>query len=78
MPKQVLCLDTVEFAKFSSHVSSVIDQQGKLGHAYVGDHHAYCGFHPDLMENNRESMERCNRDTNNNNTGCIVIGSLPY
>ena len=69
--RQVLCLGTVEFAEFSSQASYVVDQKGKLWHAYVGDHYSYCVFHP----NNCESMERWNSDTNNYNTECIVIGS---
>ena len=58
------CLGPVEFTDYSSPVFSVIDQHGKLGHAYADDHQVYCGFHPDSLYSNCESMERCIRDIN--------------
>ena len=54
----------VEFTEYSSPVFSVIDQQWKLGHAYADDHQVYCGFHPDSLYSNCESMERCIRYIN--------------
>ena len=35
------CLGHVVFTDYSSPVFSVIDQHGKLGHAYAGDHQVY-------------------------------------
>ena len=34
----------------------------KLGHAYADDHRVYCSFHPDSMDSDYESMERCISD----------------
>ena len=51
------CLGPVEFTEYSSPVFSVIDQHGKLGHTYADDRQAYCGFHPDSLYSNCESME---------------------
>ena len=42
----------------SSPVFSIIDQHGKLGHAYADDHQFYCSFHPYFMDSKCESMER--------------------
>ena len=80
------CLGPVEFTEYSSPVFSVINQHGKLGHAYAGEHQVYCGFHPDSLYSNCESMERCIRDINswmqgtrfkmnNSKTEYILIGT---
>ena len=80
------CLGPVVFTDYSSHVFSVIDQHGKLGHAYADDHQVYCGFHPDSLYSNCESMERCIRDINswmqgmklkmnNSKTEYVLIGT---
>ena len=61
---QGLCLGPVEFTEHSSCVFFIIDQHGKLGHAYDDDHLVYCGLHPDYMDSNQESMERCISDIN--------------
>ena len=58
------CLGPVVFTYYSSPVFSVIDQHWKLGHAYADDHQVFCGFHPDSLYSNCESMERFIRDTN--------------
>ena len=58
------CLGPVVFTEYSSIVFSVIDQHGKLGHAYANDHQVDCGFHPDSLYSNCEFMERCIRDIN--------------
>ena len=52
------CLGPVEFTEYSSPVFSVIDQHGKLGHAYADDHQVYCGFHPDSLCSNCEGAMR--------------------
>ena len=36
------CLRPVEFTEYSSPVFSIIDEHGKLGHAYADDHQVYC------------------------------------
>ena len=43
------CLGPVEFTGYSNPGFSVIDQHGKLGHAYTGDHQVYCSFHHDSI-----------------------------
>ena len=48
--------------EYSSPVFYGINQQGKLGHAYTDDHQVYCSFHPDSMDSDYESMERCISD----------------
>ena len=55
-------LGPVEFTEYSSPIFSIINQHGKLGHAYADDHQVYCSFHPDSMDINRESMEQCISD----------------
>ena len=57
------CLGPVEFTEYCSPVFYVINQHGKLGHAYADDHQVYCTFHPDSMDSDYESMERCISDT---------------
>ena len=80
------CLGPVEFTEYCSPVFSIIDQHGKLGHAYADDHQVYRSFHPDSMDINRELMQRCISDIstwmddiklklNNSKTGYILIGT---
>ncbi len=52
-------LGPAEFTAYSSPVFHSIDQHGMLGHVYADDNQVYCGFNPDSMHRNRESMERC-------------------
>ena len=56
------CLGPIEFTEYCSLLFSIINQHGKLGHAYADDHQVYGSFHPDFMNINRESMERCISD----------------
>ena len=56
------CLGPVEFTEYSSPILSIINQHGKLGHAYADGHQVYCSFHSDSMDINRESMEQCISD----------------
>ena len=56
------CLGPVEFTKYCIPLFSIINQHGKLGHAYADDHQVYCSFHPDSMNINHEPMERCISD----------------
>ena len=51
-------LGPVEFTEYSSPVFYVINQHGKLGHAYADDHQIYCSFHPDSVDIDCESIER--------------------
>ena len=56
------CLGPVEFTEYCSPLFSIINQHGKLGHAYADDHQVYCSFHPDSMDINSESMDICISD----------------
>ena len=56
------CLGPVKFMEYSSPVFYALNQHGKLGHAYTDDHQVYCTFHPDSMDSDYESMERCISD----------------
>ena len=58
------CLGPVVFTDYSSPVFSVNDQHGKQGHAFADDYQVYCGFLPDSLYSNCESMELCIRDIN--------------
>ena len=79
-------LGSVEFTVYSSPIFSIINQHGKLGHAYADVHQVYCSFQPDSMDINRESMEQCisgiktwmqgmKLKFNHSNTEYILIGT---
>ena len=52
------CLGPVEFTEYCSSGFSIINQHGKLGHAYADDRQVYCSFHPDSVDIKREFMEQ--------------------
>ena len=56
------CLGPVEFTEYCSPFFSITIQYGKLGHYHADDHQVYCSFHPDYMDINCKSMERCISD----------------
>ena len=72
------CLGPVEFTEYCSPVFSVINQQGKLRHAYADDHQFYCSFHPDSMDINRDIstwMEGMKLKLNHSKTEYILTGT---
>ena len=84
MVPQGSCLGPVKFMEYSSPVFYAINQHVKLGHVYTDDHQVYCTFHPDSMDSDYESMERCISDIsswmqsmklNDSKTEYILIGT---